>query len=173
MITSPTVIVASANATSTVYDADDKIDLDKIPIIKAVLDRFDLVYVLREPIEENEIREYDETKIKKLSEIIVISDNYPYLKKLIAYAKQFKPELSSEAQHMIVEYYTKLYKKHDIQSSATKFKSRRTLETLIRVAKSISKLKLKDTVDVGYQRSFGVFHHCNISIYRINHLYSW
>ena len=46
-ITSPTVIVASANPiNSATNDSDDRIDINQIPLIKAVIDRFDLVYVL-------------------------------------------------------------------------------------------------------------------------------
>ena len=73
---------------------------------------------------------------------------YSYLKKHIAYAKQFRPELSFEAQNLIKEYYVNLGKSSsNLFSSSIKFKSRRTFDTLVRIAKSVSKLKLKNIVD--------------------------
>jgi replicative DNA helicase Mcm len=144
-ITSPTVIIASANPINSSNDINDKIDINQIPLIKPVIDRFDLVFVLRDSQDEDELREYAEHKIEKLSK--KNPNYYSYLKKHIAFAKQFKPELSVEAWSLIKEYYVKLCTKHNILSSSMKFKSRRTFDTLIRIAKSVSKLKLKNVVD--------------------------
>ncbi len=47
---------------------------------------------------------------------------------------------------MINEYYVNLANRH--QNHNIKFKSKRTLETLVRIAKSIAKLKLKNKIDV-------------------------
>jgi len=144
-ITSPTVIVASTNPIGSENHFEEKINIDQIPLIKPVIDRFDLIFVLREPKDEDEIREYAEKKIEKLSN--KIPNYYSYLKKHIAYAKQMKPELTYEAWSIIKEYYVKLAKKSNILSSSVKFGSRRTFDTLVRVAKSVSKLKLKNIVD--------------------------
>jgi replicative DNA helicase Mcm len=146
-IASPTVIVASANPiNSAANDFDDRIDINQIPLIKAVIDRFDLVFVLRDSKDGDELRTYAELKMEKLS--TRNPNYYSYLKKHIAYAKQFRPELSFEAQDLIKEYYVNLGKSSsNLFSSSIKFKSRRTFDTLVRIAKSVSKLKLKNIVD--------------------------
>ena len=52
-IKSPTVIVASANPiNSATNDSGDKLDINQIPLINAVIDRFDLVYVVKDPEDE-------------------------------------------------------------------------------------------------------------------------
>jgi replicative DNA helicase Mcm len=141
-IKSPTVIVASANPISTKDSLDDKIDLNQIPIIKPIIDRFDLIFVLKDSEDEETIRRYAEQKLDKLSKKI---PNYnQYLKKHIAFSKKFKPVLTEESNKLIIEYYINLTK----SASSIKFKSKRILETIARITKSICKLKLKNIVEI-------------------------
>ncbi len=143
-IKSPTVIIASANPiNSTNNDIGDKLDIHQIPIINAVIDRFDLVFVVKDPADETEVRAYADKKTR--SSIEVIPDYYPYLKKHIAYAKQFKPTLTEESRVLINEYYVNLVKSSKYNM---KFKSKRTLDTLVRISKSFAKLKLKNKMEI-------------------------
>ena len=85
------------------------------------MDRFDLIFVLSESEDEEELREYAEQKLEKLSKKI---PNYNrYLKMHIAIAKKIKPVLTEEASKLIIEYYINLTK----SSSVLKFRSKRML----------------------------------------------
>ncbi|MDN5868451.1 MAG: AAA family ATPase, partial [Candidatus Nitrosocosmicus sp.] len=155
-IKSSTVIVATSNPLGSTwnkntgfdsngYDDDNgKIDLSKIPLLNPVLDRFDLVFVVQTIKDEQEYRKYAQIKTIQVSDPKLIPTYYPYLKKHIQYAKSFSPSLTEEASTLIREYYINLAK-----SSSNHFgSSKRTLEKLIRISKSIAKIKLKNKVDV-------------------------
>jgi MoxR-like ATPase len=138
-IRAPTAIIASANPlNNSSWIHDDKIDLDEIPAIKPLIDRFDLMFVFRTLRDATTIREYAERKSDL--EDRLIPDYYTYLKKHIIYAKQLipNPKLSDEAKSMLNDYWINL---------AENFGSPRILETLFRLAKSRARLKLKQVVD--------------------------
>ena len=148
-IKSPTVIIASANPVGSTWsnpknDINDKIDINEIPLVQPVIDRFDLKFVLRDSKDEQELRDYADAKTKLLTE--KIPDYNPYLRKYIAYAKQLNPTLTEESRLLLGEYYVNL--SISLSKSNPNFGSKRILETLIRIAKSISKLKLKAVVDM-------------------------
>ena len=107
------------------------------------MDRFDLIFVLSESEDEEELREYAEQKLERLSRKV---PNYNrYLKMHIALAKKIKPVLTEESSKLIIEYYINLTKS---SSSSLKFRSKRMLETIVRIVKCHCKLKLKETVQV-------------------------
>lgn len=137
-IRSPTVIIASANPiNNSSWKDTEKIDLDEIPVIKPLIDRFDLIFVFRTSRDEEFIRRYAQKKADLDDKLI--PNYYSYLKKHIIYAKQeFNPVLSEEARIMLTEYYVKIGKN---------FGSPRILETIFRLSKCISRLKLKNLVD--------------------------
>jgi replicative DNA helicase Mcm len=64
-IKSPTVIIASANPFNPANGLDDKINIYQIPIIKPVIDRFDLMFVLKDSTDEGEVRAYADKKTKQ------------------------------------------------------------------------------------------------------------
>ncbi len=156
-IKSSTVIVATSNPIGSTwdknngsdtngYDDDDngKIDISKIPLLNPVLDRFDLVFVLKTIKDKKEYREYAKIKSQQVSDPNLLPNYYPYLRKHIQYAKSFNPTLTEEARTLIEEYYVNL-----ALSSSNHFgSSKRMLEKLIRIAKSIARIKLKNKVDV-------------------------
>jgi minichromosome maintenance replisome factor len=100
------------------------------------------MFVVKDSTDEGEVRAYADKKTKQLKE--KIPEYYPYLKKHIAYAKQLKTTLNEESRALINEYYVNLFNssKFDL-----KFKSKRILDTLVRITKSFAKLKLKNIVD--------------------------
>jgi replicative DNA helicase Mcm len=123
------------------YDA--KIDLSKIPVLTPLLDRFDLVFIIRNVNSEKVHRDYADIKTNQVSDPKRIPNYLPYLKKHIQYSKKFNPILTEEAKTIIKEFYIKLVTSNTYHYGSSK----RALEKLIRIAKSISKLKLKNQVE--------------------------
>jgi hypothetical protein len=136
----PGTIIASANPsnTSSAWENsnEDKIDLNDIPIIKPLWDRFDLVFIFKSSRDENVNRDYAYKKAELYDKLI--PDYSTYLQKHIMYAKRFKPVLSTEVKSMFSDYYTQISKK---------FGTPRILETLFRLAIARAKLRLKREVD--------------------------
>jgi DNA replicative helicase MCM subunit Mcm2 (Cdc46/Mcm family) len=91
-------------------------------------------------INENydELREYARKKINFQSRTV---PNYDiFVQKYLTYARGFNPTFSEQALEMIEQYYVELQ-----QSSSSQ--SKRKLETIMRLCKAISKLKLKNVID--------------------------
>ncbi|CAN5306031.1 minichromosome maintenance protein MCM [soil metagenome] len=150
-VDAPTAIVASANPTGGSWKSgfgyndengdssgdDNKFDLDKIPMIKPLIDRFDLIFTSRTNRDKNSLAEYAQKKSEMEGKRVVVPD---YLIKHILYARLCpKPKFSKEAENMLNEYYA---------SIAEKYGSPRIRETVIRIAMTIAKLKLKKVVDI-------------------------
>ncbi len=122
---------------------DDRINLSKIPVLNPILDRFDLVFIIRNIHSEKDHRDYANIKTNQVSEPKRIPSYTPYLKKHLHYCKKINPVLTDEAKTIINEFYFKLA----CSSSFYYGSSKRALEKLIRIAKAISKMKLKDRVE--------------------------
>jgi DNA replicative helicase MCM subunit Mcm2 (Cdc46/Mcm family) len=142
-IKSPTVIVASTNLHTNTSEQlcqnDDKISLSQIPLERQLLDRFDLIVVLKENGDIEALKEYTKEKSYLLSRKV---PNYEsLLQKLIEYARTLKPAISPEAKDMIGRYYI------DLNKSNRGLKSKRILETLYRLSMAVAKLKLKEIVE--------------------------
>ena len=101
---SPTAIIASANPINGEWSDPEKIDLDEIPAMKPLIDRFDLIFVTRNIRNEQVLRDYASKKLDLYARK-VIPDYILYLQKYIEYSKRFNPVLSKEAEHMLKEYY--------------------------------------------------------------------
>jgi DNA replicative helicase MCM subunit Mcm2 (Cdc46/Mcm family) len=142
-VDAPTAIIASANPVGgswKSYDRDggDKIDLDKIPMIKPLIDRFDLIFTPKDNTSEEQLAEYADRKSEM--EDKATPDYMVYIAKHIMYAKQRcpKPKFSEEAKAMLNQYYV------SVRSS---YGSPRILETIYAIAMNIARLKLKHIVD--------------------------
>ena len=138
-IRSPTVIVGSANPTGSKWSnirSDGRINLDDIPAIKPLLDRFDYVFIIKTSRDEEAIRQYANTRAKY--EDIPVPNYNPYLEKHLIYAKRFNPKMSKEATTMLNEYYVGI---------AKMVGSPRVRDTIFKTAKMIARLKLKNVVD--------------------------
>jgi hypothetical protein len=137
-IKSPTTILASSNPFgNSNWNDDEIIDIDEIPALKPVLDRFDLIFIFRSLKNEDAIREYA-FKMADL-ESSKIPNYSSYLVKHLEYAKTFNPIMDDEAKNMLTEFFTKIR----VQG----FGSNRVLNTLYRLSKAIARLKLKNIVD--------------------------
>ena len=138
-IHSPTTIIASTNLNNSWISSNFKISLDNLPLQKPLLDRFDLIVVLKDSGDMKALKEYTEEKVGLISRPIPMYDSY--LQKHIAFARKKNPQFSSEANQMIQEYDINL---NECNSNLT---SKRTLETIFRLVKAVAKLRLKDVVD--------------------------
>ena len=156
-IASPTVIIASSNPTSSYWINSEKVSADELPISKTILDRFDLMSTFRTVREEIAIREYAYQKSDLIDGTRRTPDYYRYLTRHIMYSKEFDPYLSNEAKIMLSEYHVRI---------AKRFGSPRTLETLYRIAKAISRLKLKNVVEAHDARESMQFYNIVLQQYR-------
>jgi replicative DNA helicase Mcm len=135
-VQSPTAIIASANPLKGEWRDSERIDLTDFPVLKPLIDRFDLIFPFRKTRDEKIIKEYSDKKFELDDKLI---PNYSaYLQKHIEYCKRFNPRLSEESKFMLKEYYI---------SIAKNYGSPRVRETIITIAKMISRLKLKNIVD--------------------------
>jgi DNA replicative helicase MCM subunit Mcm2 (Cdc46/Mcm family) len=135
-VDAPTAIIGSANPIGGSWKSmgDERIDLDKIPMIKPLIDRFDLIFTIRDSRDEDTLADY---AFKKSEMEDRPTPNYTaYLAKHIMYAKQRypKPIFSEEAKAMLNQYYV---------SIRVRYGSPRILETIYRIAQNIARLKLK------------------------------
>jgi DNA polymerase elongation subunit (family B) len=142
LVSSPTSIIWSSNPTSGKWKNSESIDLDEFPAIKPLIDRFDLIYAIRDNRDAEEERKYADIKFEmydnNTNEISEIESNLVYLQKHIEYSKRFQPKLSDEAKFMLKEYYLGV---------RAKYGSRRVLESIVTIAWMIAQLKLKDVID--------------------------
>jgi replicative DNA helicase Mcm len=140
-ILSPTTIIASSN-----LKANDEYDFEYgsniLPLENQLLDRFDLIVILKDKGDMKALEEYTEKKTELLFNKEIPKYD-PFLQKYLEYARK-KPEpiFSQEALKMIQRYYFDLNK-----SNLSIIKSKRKLEIIFRLCKAVSRLKLKDTVD--------------------------
>jgi DNA replicative helicase MCM subunit Mcm2 (Cdc46/Mcm family)/DNA polymerase elongation subunit (family B) len=142
-ILSPTVIIWSSNPLSGKFKDPDKIDMDEFPALKALIDRFGLIFVLRDKIDLKQDEEYAHVKLKNWNakeEFVEKRKKYTlFLKKYIEYSKRFDPVLSPEATQMINIGYCSIRHLH--------YGSPRILDDLILISTMIARLKLKNEVD--------------------------
>ena len=98
-ILSPTAIFATSNLASPFnfnYEFDAQPFQYPLPIQRQLLDRFDLIVILKDNGDEEALKEYTEKKTELQSSII---PNYDiFLQKYIEYARKIKPKISPEAQ---------------------------------------------------------------------------
>jgi DNA replicative helicase MCM subunit Mcm2 (Cdc46/Mcm family) len=149
-IQSPTTIIASTNLRNpnvpewnafSVGDVDTKGPLSPshLPINKQLLDRFDLIVILKDNGDFEALKEYAKTKMKLQDTPIPSYDRF--LQKYLEFARKMNPILTTESKKMIEEYYISL------QITNPKRESRRTLDTIIRISKAVAKLNLKEIVE--------------------------
>ena len=151
-IMSPTSIIASANPmNNSRWSNNEKIDLDEIPALKPIIDRFDYVFVVRGLDDENNIRKFINSKSQQ--EDSLIPEYSCYLKKHIAYARRLNPVFSDEAKSILNESAIKVASKARSNKNGGGggniwTRSPRRRDSLYRTAKAIARLKLKDVVNV-------------------------
>jgi DNA replicative helicase MCM subunit Mcm2 (Cdc46/Mcm family) len=69
-----------------------------------LVDRYDLVFVFESLKDREEKTNYAKKKLTILKRNGEISEDYTFLRKLIEHAKTFTPQLSEEAEAMIIDW---------------------------------------------------------------------
>jgi replicative DNA helicase Mcm len=165
-----TTIIGSANPRQGRWkDQDsDKIQLDEISILPQVMDRFDIICVLRQGQPDvQKDWEYIGKKNQIRRDIKAgVYDGYDeYLKKYLKYARTFNPnsDISEDAVNMLDDYWVKM------GQTETDDRGRpRKLEGLYRIAVAISKIKLKNQVDI--EDAIETMQHYNVVLLNFSHL---
>jgi replicative DNA helicase Mcm len=151
-----TAVLAACNPKYGRFD-DDLPIAEQIDIYPPLLDRFDLIFPIRDVFDESKDRDIAEhiikTAIAESSDDEVEGYDFEYVEvdgekikvdfdfvvKYIVYARQKKAILTEKAKKVLVDFYVEVKKKNKI--------SARQLEAAIRLAEAIAKARLKDEVD--------------------------
>ena len=133
---------------------------EQINLPKELLDRFDLIFVIKDKIDKKKdediadfsIDNYNskvrERKGKSSGKKFVINGvelNDELLLKYVLYARQIEPEISDEARKIIKEYYVSVRKMSE--AKGTFGISARQLGSIIRLAVAHAKLRLSEVVE--------------------------
>ena len=118
----------------------DIIEKGQIPLRKELVDRYDLVFVFKALRYRDKKVEYAKQKLELLrkSQGGEIIEDYTFLRKIIEYAKSFNPQLSEEAEAMIVDFWPRL--------DSNIFPTNRVLETIVRVSMAFARLHFSNIV---------------------------
>jgi DNA replicative helicase MCM subunit Mcm2 (Cdc46/Mcm family) len=135
-IDSPTTILGTTNPESGEWYMDI-IDKGQIPLRKELVDRYDLIFIFQLLKDKGQKVEYARKKLDILKNKD-IKENHLFLRKVIEHAKMFNPELSEEAEAMIVDYWSRL--------DTRIFPTNRVFETMIRVSMAFARLHFSDIV---------------------------
>jgi replicative DNA helicase Mcm len=140
-----TAILAATNPILGKYNPYQNL-IDNITLPIPLLTRFDLIFVLRDtpsPGQDEKLATHILDVHRKRAYVESPPIQFDLLKKYIAYAKNYSPVLTMEAENRIKEYYLQLRRSaSEGQIGATP----RTLESLIRLASAKARLLLRDQV---------------------------
>ena len=158
-IDSPTTIIASTNLKNPrtldwltqdiEINTKNPLSQSHLPLTRQLLDRFDLIVVVKDNGDFEALEEYTENKMNLHDTKLPSYDLF--LKRYLEFARKIKPILTPESKNMIKNYYINL------QMTNPARESRRTLDTIIRLCKAVAKLRLKESVeseDVTYATKF-------------------
>lgn len=141
-----TSILAAANPTGGRYDTFKTI-IDNVRTPIPLLTRFDLIFIIRDVASVQRDERIARHILARhtnqgFSNRNVIDPDM--LTKYFAYAKRFKPEMTSEAEEVILKYYLDMRKG---ETSETINATPRQLEGIIRLSTARARLLMKDTVE--------------------------
>jgi DNA replicative helicase MCM subunit Mcm2 (Cdc46/Mcm family) len=138
-----TSIIASANPINNKWKNSSNIDNSEFPTLTQIIDRFDLIFVFRENRDPRFLRIYGEKRREAAAkyERGEYAGNKEFLQKYIAYARTFSPKITDEAFVILEEFFIEMGKS-GVEGIFRK------LESLLRVAIGITRLKLKEIVDL-------------------------
>ncbi len=140
-----TAILAATNPILGKYNPYQNL-IDNITLPIPLLTRFDLIFVLRDtpiPGQDEKLATHILDVHRKRAYVDSPPIQFELLKKYIAFAKNYSPVLTMEAENRIKEYYLQLRRSvAEGQIGATP----RTLESLIRLASAKARLMLREEV---------------------------
>lgn len=135
-IDSPTTVLGTTNPEggSWYFDIVDK---GQIPLRKELVDRYDLIFVFESITNKEQKVAYARKKLEILKDK-ELKEDLELLRKFIEHAKTFSPELTEEAEAMIIDYWSGLDTKI--------FPTNRVLDTIIRVSNAFARLHFSNLV---------------------------
>ena len=155
-----TSVLAACNPKHGRFDPYKSV-FDQIDMHKPLLDRFDLIFPIKDILSEktdmqiaehivetaicDAIAENQKKDVEGYDYIYIDIDgkkvkiDFNFVVKYILYARQKAPIINKETKKAVVNFYVEMRKKHRI--------SARLLDSVIRLAESHAKAKLKDVVD--------------------------
>jgi len=155
-------IIASANPINNKWQSEEVANFAEFPTLSQIIDRFDLIFVLREKRDPDYLQRYVDEK-KKVSENYengIYEGNEEFIRKYIAFARTFKPILTNEAYSFLKEFYINMGTS-GISGLPRKF------DTLIRMTVAIAKLKLKNTADVDEAEEAVIFYNKRLEYFNL------
>ena len=148
-----TTVLAAANPKFGRFDAT-KILVDQIDLQPALLDRFDLIFTIRDIPDlqrDTEMAHFILEKLHQMKGVVKPEISSRLLKKYIAYAKKnINPMLTDEAVREIEAFYVSLRNKESFVFSNTEIRSvpisPRHLEGMVRLAEASARVQLRTKV---------------------------
>src|SRR6185312_4602570 len=137
-LVAPVTLVSACNPTGTFFKNPDKIDIGEVPLPPKEIDRYDLQFFMRMPREKEQLKAFA-ADIKECDKKYSGPVDYTFLKKVILYAKQFKPKLSDDAIEKIENYWIEVA----IHRGSVRIKN-----VLERLTKGFAKLRFKKEADI-------------------------
>ncbi|XAR56189.1 DNA helicase [Bertholletia excelsa] len=144
-----TSILAAANPNGGRYDKSKPLKYN-VALPPAILSRFDLVYVMiDDPDDQTDyhIAHHIVRVHQKREDALSPTFTTPQLKRYIARAKTFKPQLTPEARKLLVDSYVALRRGDTTPGSRVAYRMTvRQLEALIRLSEAIARSHLENEV---------------------------
>ncbi|ALI35432.1 MCM2/3/5 family protein [Candidatus Nitrosocosmicus oleophilus] len=137
-LVAPVTMISACNPIGTYWKYPDHIDLSEIPLPPKEIDRYDLQFFLRMPRDRSDLKTFA-SELRKCDKNYHNSLDYTFLRKVMIYAKQFKPTLSEDAISEIENFWIDV---------ATQRGSVRIKNVLERLTKAFAKLRFKNVADV-------------------------
>ena len=146
-LSAKTSVLAAANPKFSRFEENSPIG-NQINLPPSLLSRFDFIFIMKDLPEEIRDTEIADKIIGEHSEKEVLDIlDIKLFKKYIAYAKQFKPDLTKECTNRLKEYYVNLRKRSKrIEGKKIIPLGARQFEGLIRLSEASAKLRLQKTV---------------------------
>lgn len=141
-------ILAISNPKEGLFEfTEDKTIVQQINLPSALLNRFDLIFVVDDVINESDDKKIADKIFKGQQEINLIS--IPLFRKFISYAKKFKPKILKPEQEELTNFYYDLRKKSITPNSKIKGMpvSVRHLEGMKRLCQASAKARLSEAVN--------------------------
>ncbi len=140
-----TAVLAAANPKYGRWDRM-KLIADQIDLPPTIINRFDLIFVLKDIPDEDLDKNIAESILNSLTEEIEYEISPEFIKKYIIYAKKIKPEWTEKAKERIKDFYLTLRRQAQGEENPAIPISTRQLESLIRLAEAHARARLSKVV---------------------------
>lgn len=137
-LVAPVTMISACNPIGTYWKYPDRFDQSEIPLPPKEIDRYDLQFFLRMPRDKSDLKSFA-SELRQCDKKHPTSFDYTFLKKVMIYAKQFKPILCEGAISEIENFWIDV---------ATQRGSVRIKNVLERLTKAFAKLRFKNVADV-------------------------